>query len=75
MFTTIVSIIGTAAFAAIGWIFQKGIAVSTRVSVIETRQEDLPDLINARFADVSRRLDRIERAMNGALKGHELGDN
>lgn len=72
MLTTLFSILGTAFFGALGWAFQKGVALSNRVTAIETKQEDLPTLINAQFSDVSRRLDRIERAMNGALKGHEL---
>lgn len=65
MLTVLISILGSGAFlGAFGWVLQLG----TRVTKIEIKQEDLPDLINTQFADVGRRLDRIERAMNGALK-------
>lgn len=56
-----------AALALVGWVFQLG----SRVTVLETQQPDLKELINAQFADVARRLTRIEGAMNGQLKGHE----
>lgn len=69
MITALLSILGSGAFlGAFGFIVQLG----NRLTKVETKQEDLPDLINSQFSDLSRRLDRIERAMNGALKH---GDN
>jgi hypothetical protein len=67
MLETLIGILGTGFLGMIGWVIQLG----SRVSVAETRHEDLLELINTRFDEVSRRLDRIERAMNGALKGHD----
>jgi hypothetical protein len=67
MLEAIVGVLGTAFIGTLGWAVQ----LSSRVSQIETRHEDLLTLINSRFDEVSRRLDRIERAMNGTLKGHE----
>lgn len=65
---TIISILGSGAFiGALGWILQLG----GRVTVLETQQPDLKELINSQFADVARRLGRIEKAMNGQLKGHD----
>lgn len=69
MLAAILSVLGTAGFAALGWAMQRSVSIGNRVSIIETKQEDLPVLINMRFAEVSRRLDRIERAMNGHLRG------
>jgi hypothetical protein len=68
-----VPIIATTLFATIGWV----VRVSSRVTKVETKQEDLPTLINTKFDGVGykfdaidNRLARIERAMNGSLKGH-----
>lgn len=62
----IISILGSGAFIGVfGWVFQLG----SRVSILETQQPDLKELINTQFEDVNRRLDRIERAMNGQLRG------
>lgn len=68
MLSTILGILGSGAFvAAFGWVLQLG----NRITILETQQPDLKELINSQFDDVSQRLDRIERAMNGALKGHD----
>jgi hypothetical protein len=73
--TTIISVTGSAFFACLGWIFQRSTTLATRVSVLETKQEDLPTLISSKFDGVgykfdaiSARLDRIEKAMNGSLR-------
>ena len=62
---TIVGILGTAFLLVVGWTIQLG----NRVSVTETKQMDLETLINTRFDAVDDRLDRIERSLNGYLKG------
>lgn len=48
---------------AAAWIVQ----LSNRVTKIETKQEDLPELIEALIDSVNTRLDRIERSLNGHL--------
>lgn len=62
--------LGLAVLGIFGWAFQ----VSNRVSVLETRYEDLVVLINEKFdgldpkfTAVTDRLSRIERGMNGHL--------
>jgi hypothetical protein len=65
MYSVILAIISSGAFlAVVGWAANIG----NRVTKIETRQEDLPALITAKFDAVEQRLDRIERAMNGNNK-------
>lgn len=66
MLNTFITLLGTAMIGGFAWIFQLG----NRVTAMEIKQEDLPTLINMRFEEVARRLDRIERAMNGSLNGH-----
>lgn len=64
MLQVIVGILSSGLFiGALGWILQLG----NRVTTLEIHQPDLKELINVQFEDVSRRLDRIERAMNGSL--------
>lgn len=67
MFITFVGIAGTAVVGIFGWVFQRGFILSNRVTVVETHQKDLPNLIEVQFASVNQRLDRIERSMNGFL--------
>lgn len=77
MFNAIITVMGAAILGIFGWAFQ----LNSRVSVQETKHDDLKDLINTKmdalkdniefnYNSISARLDRIERAMNGALKGH-----
>lgn len=64
MLQTLIAILSSGVFLGIfGWAVQLG----SRVTRLETQQPDLKELINTQFEDVSRRLDRIERAMNGSL--------
>lgn len=65
MLQTIVSLLGTALIGVIAWTVQLG----NRVSVTETRQQDLPALLDAKFDPINVRLARIERSLNGHLKG------
>lgn len=63
----IIGVLGTALLAVVGWSFSLG----TRVSVIESKHEDLLTLINTRFNEVDRRLGRIEKVMNGHMRESE----
>lgn len=56
MLESIMSIIGTVVIGVIGWSFQ----LSNKVSVIEAEYEGLQKLITTQFAEVNRRLSRIE---------------
>ena len=42
-----------------------------RVNTAIQRHEDLKELINTKFDAIEQRLDRIERALNGALHPHD----
>ena len=59
MLEAVVGILGTAVIGVFGWAFQ----LSNRVSVIEAENEGLRELINTKFAEVNRRLDRIEEKL------------
>lgn len=64
MLTIISGILGSGIFlAAITFVFN----LNNRLTVVETRQDDLPALIEEKFESVEKRLDRIERSMNGFL--------
>lgn len=67
MLEAITATLGLAVLGVFGWAFQ----ISNRVTKVETQIEDLPKLINTQFAEVNRRLSRIERGMNGHLKDVE----
>lgn len=67
MWTLLSAFIGSGALVSIiGYAFNLG----NRITKVETQHEGLHELINAQFAAVNLRLQRIERALNGALK-HE----
>ena len=62
----VLTILGSGAFVGtVAWVLQLG----NRVTKLETKQEDLPTLLDTKFDEVNRRLDRIERGMNGFLHG------
>lgn len=61
MLTTLISIFSVAVFGAIGWAVQ----LSNRVSATEQGQEDVKDLINARFDELDRRLEKMEVGIFG----------
>ena len=67
MIEAFVGVLGTAFLGSIGW----AIHTNSRISVVETRHEGLEDLLHSHFAEVNRRLGRIERGMNGHLRNHE----
>lgn len=56
---------GTVTLGIFGWAF----TLSGRVGILEAQHKDLKDLINTRFDSSDQRLGRIERSMNGHLKG------
>lgn len=62
MLEAIVGVLGVGLLGVIGWAIQLG----NRVSVVESQRNDLLVLINSKFEEVYRRLDRIERhVLNG----------
>jgi hypothetical protein len=67
MLEAIIAILGTTFVGSVAWVFHSITGLETRVSVIDSQYKDLTTLIESRFDDVSRRLDRIERGMNGHL--------
>ena len=68
MLEVLVGIAGTAGVGAIGWAFVTSLHTANRVAIVETQRLDLITLITSKFDDVSRRLGRIESAMNGHIK-------
>lgn len=64
MLDTIVSILGLAFLGVFGWVIDLG----NRVSIVETKHDGLILLINTRFNEMSRRLGRIEKSLNGHLR-------
>lgn len=60
------AIMGSAFLAVFGWAY----TLSNRILVVETSYNGLEDLITSKFEEVNRRLERIETAMNGSIKGH-----
>lgn len=63
MTDAVVSILGLMFIGVFGWTVQLG----NRVSVIETQHADLKELIEREFKGLDKRLDRIERSLNGNL--------
>lgn len=47
-----------------------GVRQEGRITVAEKATTDLKELIGSKLDDLSRRLGRIESALNGTLKGH-----
>ena len=64
MLEYLTGLLGTALLGVIGWAFQ----LNSRVSVLEQQHVDLKELITEKFDAVTDRLERIEDALNGALK-------
>lgn len=64
MFTAIISLIGAAFLACLGWAFKKIERLDTRVAVLEALQSPLMVLLNARFDAVEDRLSRIEDSID-----------
>lgn len=64
MLTTIVGVIGAGLLGVIGWAFN----INSSVEVLKTKHDGLITLIDTRFEEINRRLDRIERALNGRVR-------
>lgn len=64
MFAFVYTITASTFIAILGW----GLGIEPRIQVLKVKQEDLKELIINKFDDQSKRLDRIERALNGALR-------
>lgn len=45
-----------------------GLRLEGKVNVIDQKYLDLKELINSRFDETDRRLERIEKAFNGSLR-------
>lgn len=58
---TLITILSTVGLAVFGWAAH----LSSRVTVLETQRDDLETLIETRFGEVNRRLERIENAVTG----------
>lgn len=61
MLELIIGFLGTAFIGVFGWITHLG----NRVSILETERKNIADLIELRFHEVNRRLDRLEYLING----------
>jgi hypothetical protein len=60
MLEAIVGIIGTGLLGVGAW----GVALSSRVSVLEADKVSLRELLNIQLADITRRLGRIENKLD-----------
>ena len=77
MLEAIVGILGVATIGSLGWAYSLGNQVAelkTTAIALAKSEEDFRDfldkLLDAKFTPINQRLERIERGMNGALKGH-----
>lgn len=64
MLTAIVGVLGAGLLGVIGWAFN----INSSVEVLKTKHDGLITLIDTRFEEMNRRLDRIERALNGRVR-------
>jgi hypothetical protein len=60
----LIGILGTGLLGVIGWAVQ----IHSRVAVLEANYENLKELLENRFDEIIRRLDRME---NGKNSGHK----
>jgi hypothetical protein len=70
MSATISYILGAGFIGIIGWIFH----TNSKVNVIDQKHQDLKELIELMNENVGGRLERIERALNGALRRRDEDD-
>lgn len=80
MLSAVYAFIGAAALGVVGWAYgidpkieRLNDKVDSEVKLIDQKYESLEELINARFDSLEKftehRLGRIERALNGHLRG------
>jgi Tfp pilus assembly protein PilO len=70
MLTVILSFFGTSIVGALGWAFHINSKVDVQKALQEQKHTDLKELINIRFDSSDKRLERIEKSLNGRLKDH-----
>ena len=63
--STILTFFGTLSVGVVVWAFR----LESRVNVLDQKHIDLRELINTRFDNSDKRLERIEKALNGAIDG------
>lgn len=63
MLDILLGFISTAILAIVGWIFH----TNSKVNVTDQKYEDLKELIKALFTGLDKRLERMERSLNGSL--------
>lgn len=80
MFETIVGVVGTALSVVSGWTLTSIVGLGSRVAVLEQRQTDALPLLDAKLDRVvtlceqlEKRLERVERSMNGHLQRGDQG--
>lgn len=70
MFEIILGIIGTGMLGSLGWLFISVTDAHKKVALLEQDiKEFLPELLDTKLENVNFRLERIEKGMNGHLKG------
>lgn len=57
---TILSILGAGLLGVMGW----AVRIGNKVAVLEADKNSLKEFINARFDEVTRRLDRIDKKLD-----------
>jgi len=60
MLSTIVGVLSTAFIGLLGWAVQ----LHTRVASLEAKDGALRELLESKFAEINRRLERIENAVH-----------
>lgn len=49
-----------------GWVW----SISSKVTILETKEPGLKEILDVKFENLDQRLGRIERALNGSLRNH-----
>jgi hypothetical protein len=61
IFEAIITVLGTSIFGAVGWAFIRAESLSTRVTVLETKEDTIMEYLKSRFDGIDARLTRIEK--------------
>lgn len=70
MIEAIVAVVGTISTGVSGWALKTVVNLSSRVAVLERAQDDQLTLIESKIDNLDKRLERIEKALNGNLYTH-----